>query len=161
MSKGKEVAVKSETTVLKETVKIRQAELVDVSVEVSAMTGLPAEFGNAETLAGFPPSPKFEKVGDAVFGYYIRMQTDVGPYHSRLYELSVPRGSDDPLTIAVWGTSALDRLFDSAFPAIEAGDKLAIIFLGEKPTKRGLNPVKLYALKVARAGGAVRDAKAV
>jgi hypothetical protein len=74
----------------------------------------------------------------------------VGPNHSRVYELSVPGKDGESLTVVVWGSTALDRQFDSAFPPVQTGDKLAIIFVGEKETKRKQNPVKLFALKVKR-----------
>ena len=82
------------------------------------------------------------------------MRKDVGPNASRLYEVAAFQGHDkDPLHVAVWGSAALDRLFDSAYPPILSGDKVAIVYLGEKETKRGLNPVKLFGLKVVRPKG--------
>lgn len=130
-------------------IKIVPATLVDDAVEVAKLEGLPEEFGESETMAGFPPSPKFEKKGEAVFGSFIRYQAGVGPNKSRLYELAVPNG-EASLNVAVWGSTALDRLWDSAFPPIQQGDRVAIIYLGSKPTPRNQNPVKLFALKVKR-----------
>ncbi len=153
--KNTEVVVKDETTTISKPMQIKPVSIVDEGVEVLDLQGLPEEFKRAETLSGFPPSPKWEKVGDALFGYYVGMREKIGPNESRLYEISVPRKDEEPLTVAVWGSAALDRLIDSAFPRIKTGDKIAIIFCGEKPTKRGLNPVKLFALKVARADGKV------
>jgi hypothetical protein len=117
---------------------------------VAEIQGLPDDFAASETLAGFPPSAKFENSGDAIFGYYIGLRRDVGPNHSRVYELSVPGKNGDSLTVVVWGSTALDRQFDSAIPPVQTGDKLAIIYVGEKETKRKMNPVKLFALKVKR-----------
>jgi len=134
--------------------------LKDDQVEVQDLAGLPDEFKNSETLSGFPPSPEWKEPGQALFGYFIGMREKIGPNESRLYEISVPRKGEDPLTVAVWGSAALDRLFDSSFPPIRTGDKLGFIFLGEKPTKRGLNPVKLFALKIARADGRTSQAHA-
>jgi hypothetical protein len=37
---------------------------------------------------------------------------------------------------------------------------MAVIFLGEKMTKRGLNPVRLFALKVKRSGQATKTTQA-
>jgi hypothetical protein len=147
---NKEVAVRDERTVAGP-VAVRPATLIDQGVEVSGVEGLPAEFQGGETLSGFPPSAKFEKRGDCIFGEYIGLRENVGPNNSRHYELSVPRGvGQEPMTVGVWGSAALDRLFDSAFPPVQQGDKVAMIYLGEKATKRGLNPVKLFALKVKR-----------
>ena len=66
----------------------------------------------------------------------------------------------EPLTVAVWGSSALDRLVDSCFPKLATGDKVGIIYVGEKGTRRGLNPVKLFALKVLRTDGKIQTANA-
>lgn len=149
----KALATAEEKTVLAAPLKIRAVMIVDLGVEVGVMEGLPEEFKRCETLSGFPPSPKWEHVGDALFGYFVTMRENVGPNASRLYEIAVPRKDEEPKTVALWGSAALDRLFDSAFPKIKAGDKLGVIYCGEKDTKRGLNPVKLFALKVARADG--------
>lgn len=160
MAKGKAekeekaVSTVENATVISKPVKVTAARIVNDGLEVTAIEGLPAEFQNAETLEGFPPSPKFENVGDAVFGYFITKRDGVGPNASRLYELSMPqKNGAEPITIAVWGSTAIDRLFDSAFPAIKAGDKLGFIYCGEKTTKRAQNPVKLFKIKVARADG--------
>jgi hypothetical protein len=143
-------------------VTISPARLVDEGMTMGAVEGLPEEFKGSETLAGFPPSAKFDKPGDCVFGEFIVMRESVGPNSSRLYELSVPNGSTggEGFTIAVWGSAALDRLFDSAYPPVQSGDRMAVIFLGEKMTKRGLNPVRLFALKVKRSGQATKTTQA-
>lgn len=147
------VAVVENAMVISKPLHIAAARIVNDGVEVAEIEGLPAEFQNADTLEGFPPSPKFEKPGDAVFGYFITRREGVGPNSSRLYELSMPQKGAEPITIAVWGSTAIDRLFDSAFPPIKTGDKLGFIYIGEKATKRAKNPVKLFKIKVARADG--------
>lgn len=151
--------VANQRTVAK-TVQIQPVGFVDQGVEVQDLAGLPEEFKRGDTLSGFPPSPEWKKPGEALFGYYVMTREGVGPNESRLYEIAVPRKDDEPLTVAVWGSAALDRLMDSAFPALKQGDKLAIIFLGEKPTKRGLNPVKLFALKILRPDGKSSETRA-
>lgn len=146
-------AVQDERAVVR-TVSIEPVTLVDAGVDVNEIKGLPEEFKRAQTLSGFPPSPKWERPGQALFGYFLNLREDIGPNHSRLYEISVPQADgEDPITCAVWGSAALDRLFDSAPQRIEPGDKVAIIFLGEKPTKRGLHPVKLFAIRHLKIGG--------
>lgn len=133
-------------------VKIRPVALIDQGADVTEMEGMPEEYRRGETMSGFPPSPDWQEPGEAVFGHFIGLRLDVGPNKSRIYELAAYQGKNkEPLTVAVWGSAALDRLFDSAFPPIRMGDRLAIIYLGEKPTQRGLNPVKLFALKIIRA----------
>lgn len=144
--------VLNQRTVAKK-VTIQPVGFVDQGVEVQNIEGLPEEFKRGETLSGFPPSPNWEKPGEALFGYYVGMRDNIGPNNSRLYEIAMPRKNEEPLTIAAWGSAALDRLFDSAYPAVKQGDKIAIVYLGEKPTKRGLNPVKLFALKIVRPDG--------
>jgi len=152
--------VVSDERVVARKVQISAVKIVDQGVEVQDIEGLPEEFKRGDTLTGFAPSPKWEKAGEALFGYYVGTRSDVGPNHSRLYEIAVPRKDEEPLTTAVWGSAALDRLMDSCFPALVSGDKIAIIYLGEKGTKRGLNPVKLFALKVLRADGKAKTSHA-
>jgi hypothetical protein len=142
-------------------VTVTPARLVDEGMTTGAIAGLPDEFKGAETLAGFPPSAKFDRVGDCIFGEFVGMRESVGPNASRLYELSVPgTNNGEAMSVAVWGSAALDRLYDSAYPPIQSGDRLAFIFLGEKATKRGLNPVRLFALKVKRPGQATKTTRA-
>ena len=146
----KGIVVKDETTLMGP-LRIRMAELVDGSVEVSTLEGLPAGFEGGETLAGLPPSPRFEKKGDAVFGVLKRVQDGVGPNKSRLYELSCPTGKGgDSIDISVWGSTAIDNKFDSAYPPIQAGDRIGFVYLGEKTTSRNQNPLKLFALHLKR-----------
>ncbi len=139
---------------------VAPARLVDESVAPGDIQGLPEEFRGSETLSGFPPSAKFDKPGDCVFGEFVTMREDVGPNNSRLYEFSIANGEGEHMTVAVWGSAALDRLFDSAYPPIQGGDRIAVIYAGEKATKRGLNLVKLFALKVKRPGQATKTTMA-
>ena len=139
---------------------VRAAQLIDAGMDVSEVKGLPEEFAGSETLSGFPPSAKFEKVGECIYGEFVGMRSGVGPNGSRLYEISIPNGADQT-TVAVWGSSAIDRLFDSAYPPVQQGDKIAFIYVGEKPTKRQQNPVKLFALKVKRGNAPTETKQAV
>lgn len=131
--------------------KIRPAAIIDEALEVSAIEGLPAEFLGGKFAQGFPPTVKFENPGDFAGGVYVNHRDGVGPNKSRIYELNVPNDTTEGLQVVVWGSTALDRLFDSAYPPVQQGDKLAIIYVGEKSTNRKQNPVKLFALKVIRA----------
>ena len=155
-----DVAVISNERTVSGPVAIRPAQLIDAGLDVAEIKGLPAEFDGADTLAGFPPSAKFEKPGECVFGEFVGMREGVGPNASRLYEISIPNG-ESSTTVAVWGSAAIDRLFDSAYPAIQQGDRLAFIYIGEKATKRAQNPVKLFTLKVKRGASPVQTATAV
>jgi hypothetical protein len=159
-AKAGDVPAVADQKVLMPKVRISQVGLVDQGLEVTQIEGLPEEFKRGETLSGFPPSPEWKNPGDAIFGYFVKQREKIGPNESRLYELAVPRKDEEPLTVAVWGSAALDRLVDSAFPPLKSGDKVAIIFLGEKPTKRGLNPVKLFALKIVRPDGKAQTTQA-
>jgi len=161
--KAKEVNPKGKTTAVATVednrtvsgpVTIHPVTLVDQSMSLEEIQGLPDEYRKGETLSGFPPSPQWERPGQALFGEFVVLRDHVGPNDSRLYEIAAFQGEGkDPISVAVWGSAALDRLFDSAYPPIQMGDRVAIIFLGEKPTKRGLNPVKLFALKIVRKSG--------
>ena len=142
-----EVAKQEERTVAAP-VKLRPVRIEGELDEIGAIEGLPDEFLNTETFSGFPPSPKWENPGDAVFGYFIGEQTNIGPNASKMYEISVPRKGEEPKTVAVWGTAALDRLMSKT--GVQIGDKVAIIYLGTKPSKSGFEPTKLFALKVAK-----------
>ncbi|MGL5934841.1 MAG: hypothetical protein ACRCZI_04385 [Cetobacterium sp.] len=159
MSKKQAVAMRESKAVAVRDLQISPVEIVDPAEETSNMTGLPAEFKGAETLAGFPPSPEWKQPGDALFGYYIATRVDIGPNKSRLYEVSVPNGTGEAKTIAVWGSSVLDRLFDSAYPPIRTGDKLGVIYIGEGKARPGQSPVKLFSLKVLRPDGAVHTGR--
>lgn len=154
MSKAKNEESKSVTIQDGRTVmgplKCQPAQIIDDSLEVSKIEGLPAEFASGSFMAGFPPSVKFEKPGDFAGGEFIHLREDVGPNHSRVYELAVPDGNGSTFNVVVWGSTALDRQFDSAYPPIQQGDKIGIVYIGEKATQRKQNPVKLFALKVIR-----------
>lgn len=144
------LTVKDETAIMGP-LKVQMASLVDGSVDVSELQGIPEGFDGGETLAGLPPSPRFEKKGDAIFGEYVKYDAGVGPNNSRLYHLSCPTGKgDERLAISVWGTTAIDNKFDSAFPPIQPGDRLGFVYLGEKKTARNQNPLKLFALHLKR-----------
>ncbi len=143
------VTIQDSRTVLAP-LKCQPAQIIDDALEVSKIEGLPAEFAGGSFMTGFPPSVKFEKPGDFAGGEFIHLREDVGPNHSRVYELAVPNGDGGTFTVVVWGSTALDRQFDSAYPPVQQGDKLGIVYLGEKATKRNQNPVKLFALKVVR-----------
>lgn len=151
---GKEVKVNEvvdERTVVPRAM-VQACRIVDNGIEVEKVEGLPAEFMDAETIAGFPPSAKFEKKYDCVFGELVNVREGVGPNASRLYELSVPTGRNGEMTtVAVWGTTVLDRQYDSAFPPIQQGDRLAFIYIGESNSKKpGQSPAKLFQLKIKR-----------
>ena len=159
MAKKQQVAMKESKAVAVKDFHILPVAIVEAAEDANNFEGLPAEWKTAETLCGFPPSPEWKKAGDALFGYYITTRMDIGPNDSRLYEISVPNGTGESKTVAVWGTSVLDRLFDSAFPAIRTGDKLGIIYLGEGKERPGQSPVKLFSLKVLRPDGAVHTGR--
>ncbi|MGL5936389.1 MAG: hypothetical protein ACRCZI_12310 [Cetobacterium sp.] len=150
MAKKQAVALKDVRAVVMKDIRIMPVAIIDPVEDVNEYAGLPSEFKTAETLAGFPPSPEWQKPGDSLFGYYIATRVDIGPNKSRLYEISVPNGTGESKTVAVWGSSVIDRLVDSAFPPIRTGDKLGFIYLGEGKERPGQSPVKLFALKVLR-----------
>lgn len=153
-SKGELVAksgvtvIEDERTIVTKRFNAQPVVYVDNSMEVNLIAGLPPEFDSAAMLTGFPPAAKFQNPGDYAMGEFIGMREKVGPNESRVYELSIPQEGKPSFTGIVWGSTALDRLWDSSFPPIQQGDRVAIVYLGEKETKRKQNPVKLFALKV-------------
>jgi len=144
-----DVAIQDSRTVLAP-LKCQPAQIIDDALEISKIEGLPAEFASGSFMSGFPPTVKFEKPGDFAGGEFVHMRTGVGPNESRVYELALPKGEGESFNVVVWGSTALDRQWDSAYPPIQQGDKVGIIYIGEKGTKRKQNPVKLFALKVVR-----------
>ncbi len=151
MARRKEGENGSVNAVVPVTVNLQPVKYEQPEAESVDVANLPAEWQSAETLGGFAPSPRWETPGEAMFGTFVAVRDNVGPNDSRVYEVMAHMGPDKkPELTAVWGSTALDRMFDSAFPKIKAGDKIGIIYLGEKPTKRAQNPVKLFQLKVMR-----------
>lgn len=149
-SDTKDVVVKDERTLL-QPVTIQPAAIIDDAMEVAKIEGLPAEFLGGKFETGFPPTVKFEKPGDFIGGEFIHLRTDVGPNASRVYELAIAGNEGkEAVKVVVWGSTALDRQWDSAYPPVQQGDKVGIVYIGEKATKRNQNPVKLFALKVVR-----------
>lgn len=146
---GSEVAVQDERTLMK-ALTIKPAPIIDDSLEVAKIEGLPEEFLSGQFETGFPPSVRFETPGDFIGGEYVNHREDVGPNLSRVYELAVKGGGNKTINVIVWGSTALNRQFDSAYPPVQQGDKIGIVYLGEKSTKRKQNPVKLFAFKVIR-----------
>lgn len=149
VSAEKGVTVKDETSIMGP-LRIKLAELVDTSVEVSELVGLPEGFEGGETYGGLPASPRFVNKGDAAFGTFIRVKEDVGPNHSRVYELDCPMGNGETKKIAVWGSTDIDSQFDGAFPPVQPGDRIGFVFLGEKKTARNQNPLKRYTMYLKR-----------
>lgn len=133
------------------TVSISAAPLEEqASLSPDAVKGLPAEFRDAEQIAGFPPQPTWTKAGQAVWGSFLQMRTEVGPNASRLYEVAADTGEKEPLLVSIWGTTVLDRQMDMAFAkGMKAGDRLAIVYLGPAANaKPGQSPPHLFAVRV-------------
>ncbi len=152
-AEGAETTAVAPISVSLRPVAIEQPEAESIEVE-----GLPAEWQAADVLGGLPPSPVFETPGEAIFGLFVGVRDNVGPNNSRVYELMAHKGPDQkPELTAVWGSTALDRMFDSAMPKVQAGDRIGIVYLGERPTKRNQNPVKLFKLLVKRPGAATES----
>ena len=148
--RGTTELTKHEAKTVAAPLKLRPARMESEVEEMGEIVGLPDEFLNTETISGFPPSPKWDRPGDAVFGYFMLQRENIGPNNSKMYEIGVPRMDQEPLTIAVWGTKALDRLMSQS--GVQPGDKVAIIYRGEKSSKPGQEPTKLFALKIVKAG---------
>lgn len=143
------VTVRDERTLL-QPVTIQPAMIVDDATEVAKIDGLPAEFLGGKFETGFPPTVRFEKPGDFIGGEFIHKRENIGPNNSRVYELGVTGANGALLKVVVWGSTTIDQQWDSAYPPVQQGDKVAIIYIGEKETSRKQNPVKLFAFKVIR-----------
>jgi len=142
------------TAVAPISVALKAAQVEQPEAESIEVAGLPEEWQDANVLGGLPPSPVFEEPGEAIFGIFVGVRDGVGPNNSRVYELMAHKGPNvKPELTAVWGSTALDRMFDSAMPKVKSGDRVGIVYLGERPTKRNQNPVKLFKLLVKPAGG--------
>ena len=118
---------------------------------------VPALFrGHKMQTGSFKPVADWDKPGDCIAGTFQRVRTEVGPNNSRIYELNVDipelLGGRKPFEAAFWGSTQLDDLFDTHEPPVTEGDRVLIIYTGTSPTKRGLNPVKLFTLTVIPAG---------
>jgi len=68
-----------------------------------------------------------ENENDAVSGFYISNQSEVGTNKSMVYNLEQPNGK----IISVWGSTVLDN----KMKLVKIGDDLKIVFLGEKKGK--------------------------
>lgn len=134
-------------------VSLKPVQFEQPEAESVDLAGLPAEWAGAEKLGGFAPSPKFETPGESLFGTYVTVRGGVGPNKTRVYEIMAYMGPDKKQELtAVWGSTALDRMFDSAYPPVKAGDRIGITYIGEKETARKQNPVKLFQLRILRPG---------
>lgn len=116
---------------------------------------LPAQFRSGTMHTGtFAAVADWREPSDAVAGTFRRVRPDVGPNQSRIYELLVDDpdllNGRKPFEANFWGSTQLDALFDTHLPVVEGGDKICVIFLGTKATKRALSPVKLFALSVVK-----------
>lgn len=154
MARRKQAEGAETTAVAPVSVELRPVQVEQPEAESIEVAGLPAEWQDATVLGGLPPSPVFEIPGEAIFGIYVGVRDGVGPNNSRVYEIMAHKGPNQkPELTAIWGSTALDRMFDSAMPKVKSGDKIGIVYLGERPTKRNQNPVKLFKLLVKAAGG--------
>jgi hypothetical protein len=102
------------------------------------------EFADCEEYSsGFPQTITWMEEGQYCKGRYIGCRENVGRNKSKVYSISCNNEE-----INIWGTTILDQLFEKSAPRI--GDLLCIVYDGECPSARGLNPVKLFTLLVKR-----------
>jgi len=76
-----------------------------------------------------------EAIGDEISGKYIRMEEDVGVYHSNKYTLENEKGE-----VEVFGSTVLYNKFKD----IPLGCEVKIIYQGEKPSTPPKKPFKLF-----------------
>lgn len=160
-SKDEKALATRQTTDLAAPLTIQLAGLIDSDGLPSAkIENLPEAFKDAESYEGFDPQVQFETPGDFIVGFFVGLQPDVGPNHSRMYNLQVEMEKGKPLkAVGVWGSTVLDRIFDKVHPAIAQGDQMMVIFRGLANTsKPGQSPAKIFRILVRRADGTKANA---
>ena len=82
-----------------------------------------------------------EQEGDAVTGFLIKSESDVGSNKSMLYHLDV-----EGKPTSVWGSTILDQ----RMVGVNVGDKIRITFKGLGEKKSGKNAPKIFKVEVDR-----------
>ena len=65
---------------------------------------------------------------DELIGQYVEKEENYGPNRSNVYHIL----KDDGIMIKAWGSTLLDSRFES----ISIGERVRIVFLGDKPAPR-------------------------
>lgn len=146
-AKGRTEPTRGEIIVSPKNVSLTPAPIVETERQTVNIP-TPAEFTEGDEVSTLCPMVVFKedtKPGQYVSGTYMGFKENVGPNSSRIYLLE---GGGQ--VVGVWGSAALDNQFDFGNPKPKVGDKILIQYLGAVETKRGLNPAKIFRVKVAR-----------
>lgn len=149
MMKRKRKALSSSTALMRpeaqapaEIGKLQKAEIVypeSRTINVHA----PPEFKGRTVIRApstLTPIVEFSDVGDYITGTYLGTRTEIGPNKSKLHDLRLADGA----VVSIWGCTILDAKMLMGNPPL--GAELAIVYLGDLTTSRGLNPAKNFEL---------------
>ena len=121
---------------------------------------LPDEFRGVtlETLeTGFAPTVKWNEVGNFAGGVYlgkevVNVKRTVGK-NTQIEENNVYNFEAKGRRFGIWGTTVLDKAFDSALEAgvIKPGYMVLVVFVGEIDVNQP-SPCKMFQIKVVKKG---------
>jgi hypothetical protein len=117
-----------------------------IPYEYSGALSIEGMEGCEEYSSTFPHTITWIEEGQYCKGEYVGIRENIGKNKSKVYVILC-----DGEEINIWGTKILDQLFDKSVPRV--GDTICIIYDGECPSTRGLNPTKLFTLLVKRNTG--------
>lgn len=86
-----------------------------------------------------PTDWKYDKDGDFIEGFLLRIQDEVGINKSKLYSIETPNG-----VLNVWGATILD----SRMALVKIGSKVKITFKGLAEPQAGKNAAKIFKVEV-------------
>jgi hypothetical protein len=108
------------------------------------------EFEGAESSSSLLPSPRWKEAGEQFIGTYLGYrEITMNKKARRLYLFDQLRTGE---RVGVWNTTVLDTEITSVAP--RAGDRVCIVFMGDKATARGQNPAHVFRVYVIRNNGA-------
>lgn len=87
-----------------------------------------------------PSTWTYEKEGDSIEGFLVKVEKDVGPNNSMLYTLD--RGEEG--MIDIWGSTILDN----RMIILSIGDYVKIEYKGLGEAKQGKKPAKIFKVYV-------------
>lgn len=105
-----------------------------------------------ESARGIHPTANWQKPGEGLIGAFVSWRDQTGPNKQRVYTFRVDPEEGDAQLVSVWGTTILDTRMDNFNPAINHGDQVMILYLGDVTTKRGLSDAKDFIVQLKRTG---------
>ena len=86
-----------------------------------------------------PTDWTYEKEGEFIEGFLVRVQENIGPNNSMLYSIETSEGAKN-----VWGATILD----SRMALVKVGEKIKITYKGLAEAKAGKKPAKIFKVEV-------------